>query len=227
MSKTLILVVDDEHDILELVEYNLIKQGHDVIMADNGADGILLAEKHKPNLILLDIMMPKMDGHQVLSHLKSHASLKGTPVIFLTAKSDEETEVKGLDQGADDYLTKPISISKLMSRIKAVLRRVRKPGEIQSVINVHDLQIDREKYVVLKGGKELHLPRKEFELLFYLAGNKGKVLSRETLLNNIWGNVYVVDRTVDVHVRKIREKLGNSYIETVKGIGYRFKNESS
>lgn len=227
MSKPIILVVDDEHDILDLIEYNLIKQGYDVIKSDNGTDGIKLAATYKPALILLDIMMPQMDGHQVCAHLKSDATLQQIPVIFLTARDDEQTEVKGLDQGADDYLTKPISISKLMSRINAVLRRVRDPDETQSIIRIHDIEINRDRYLVVKNSREIHLPRKEFEILFYLAANKGKVLSREVLLNNVWGNIYVVDRTVDVHVRKIREKLGDDYIETVKGVGYRFKNETS
>lgn len=227
MSKTLILLIDDEQDILDLIEYNLHKQGYDVITADNGSTGLSLAEKYRPGLILLDIMMPKMDGHQVCTHLKNNPSLEKIPVIFLTARGDEETEVKGLDQGADDYLIKPITISKLISRIKAVLRRVKEPEEIQNNLHFGDVEIDRSRYIVTKSGKEIHLPRKEFELLFYLAGNKGKVLSREILLNNIWGNVYVVDRTIDVHIRKIREKLGDECIETVKGVGYRFKNETT
>lgn len=228
MSKPLILVVDDEHDILDLVEYNLIKQGYDVLKADNGSDGIRLAEKHQPRLILLDIMMPKMDGHQVCAHLKSNPALQNIPVIFLTARSDEKTEVKALDQGADDYLNKPISISRLLSRIKAVMRRAGEPQVMESTIRVHDLEIDRERYLVYRDQKGIRLPKKEFELLYYLAVHKGKVISREILLNNIWGNnVYVIDRTVDVHIRKIREKLGDDYIETVKGVGYRFKNERS
>ncbi|MFO8028645.1 MAG: response regulator transcription factor [Cyclonatronaceae bacterium] len=225
MSNPLILVVDDEHDILDLVEYNLIKQGYDVVKTDNGHNGIQLAKKHRPDLILLDIMMPKMDGHQVCLAIRQDSTLKDIPIIFLTARSDEKTEVRSLDEGADDYLTKPISISKLMSRIKAVLRRVREnTTSLQKSIHLADLEIDRDRYVVLKNDREIRLPRKEFEVLFLLASHVGKVLSRQVLLNEIWGsNVYVIDRTVDVHVRKIREKLGDDYIETVKGVGYRFR----
>ncbi len=225
MTKPVILVVDDEHDILDLVEYNLIKQGYDVLTSDNGRDGIQLAKAHRPALILLDIMMPRMDGHQVCQNLKLEPDLKDIPVIFLTARSDEQSEVRGLEQGADDYLTKPISISKLMSRIKAVLRRVREPADqVKNNIIFENLTIDRDRYVVLKNNHEIRLPRKEFEVLFLLASHAGKVLSRQVLLNEVWGaNIYVIDRTVDVHVRKIREKLGDSLIETVKGVGYRFK----
>ncbi len=225
MSNPIILVVDDEHDILDLVEYNLIKQGYDVIKSDNGREGIQLARKHRPNLILLDIMMPTMDGHQVCNSLKQDQELKNIPIIFLTARSDEKSEVKSLNEGADDYLTKPISISKLMSHIKAVLRRAQPNGERQQkTIQINDLEIDRERYVVVKGGREVRLPKKEFEVLFLLATHVGKVLSRQVLLNEIWGtNIYVIDRTVDVHIRKIREKLGDELIETVKGVGYRFR----
>ncbi len=225
MSNPLILVVDDEHDILDLVEYNLIKQGYDVIKSDNGHEGIQLAKKHKPSLILLDIMMPKMDGHQVCHNIKQDPELKSIPVIFLTARSDEKSEVRSLDDGADDYLTKPISISKLMSHIKAVLRRASPSSERQQkVIQFNNLKIDRDRYVVVKGGKDIRLPRKEFEVLYLLATHAGKVLSRQVLLNEIWGtNIYVIDRTVDVHIRKIREKLGDEFIETVKGVGYRFR----
>jgi two-component system, OmpR family, alkaline phosphatase synthesis response regulator PhoP len=225
LTKPVILVVDDERDILDLVEYNLIKQGYEVITSDNGRDSIQLAKAHRPALILLDIMMPRMDGHQVCQNLKLDPDLKDIPVIFLTARSDEQSEVRGLEQGADDYLTKPISISKLMSRIKAVLRRVREPVEpVKNNIVFDNLTIDRDRYVVLKNNREVRLPRKEFEVLYLLASQAGKVLSRQALLNEVWGaNIYVIDRTVDVHIRKIREKLGDSYIETVKGVGYRFK----
>lgn len=220
-----ILVVDDEHDILEFVEYNLVKQGYHVIKADNGNDAISLARHHKPDLILLDIMMPGMNGYQVCSQLKSDSHLSHIPIVYLTARSDETSEVLGLDQGADDYIIKPISISKVISRIKAVLRRTKVPEEItRNVIHIHDLQIDRESFIVVKNKTEIRLPLKEFEILFTLAANPGKVLSRQVLLNKIWGtDIYVIDRTVDVHIRKIREKIGDEYIETVKGVGYRFK----
>ena len=225
MNKTVILVVDDEQDILDLVEYNLIKQGYEVQTSDNGRDGIQLARTSRPDLILLDIMMPHMDGHQVCQNLKQNPELKDIPIIFLTARSDEQSEVRGLEEGADDFLSKPISIAKLMSRIKAVLRRAREPVENQkNNIVFEGLVIDRDRYVVEQNGQEIKLPRKEFEVLYLLASHAGKVLSRQVLLNEVWGaNIYVIDRTVDVHIRKIREKLGDTLIETVKGVGYRFR----
>lgn len=225
MSKQTILVVDDEQDLLDLIEYNLKKEGYSVLKAENGVQGLEMANEHKPSLVLLDIMMPKMDGIQVCEKMRSSPDLKGIPVIFLTARSDEKTEVEGLDTGADDFVTKPISTTKLLSRIKAVLRRYDETEEEVNKLVVHDLEIDKDRYIVTRGEEEFQLPRKEFELLYYLASRKGKVRDRQTLLNKVWGdNIYVVDRTVDVHVRKIREKLGDHYIETVKGVGYRFKD---
>ncbi|MEX0822873.1 MAG: response regulator transcription factor [Balneolaceae bacterium] len=224
MPKQTILVVDDEQDLLDLIEYNLKKEGFDVLKAENGQQGIQMAKEHSPNLVLLDIMMPKMDGLEVCDQMRADSSLKHIPIIFLTARGDEKTEVEGLDKGADDYITKPISTTKLISRIKAVLRRFDETEEEVNKLDVHDLQIDKDRYIVTRGEDEFQLPRKEFELLYYLASRKGKVRDRQTLLNKVWGdNIYVVDRTVDVHVRKIREKLGDHYIETVKGVGYRFK----
>jgi two-component system alkaline phosphatase synthesis response regulator PhoP len=231
-QKKTILVVDDERDLLDLIEYNLKKEGYDVLKAEDGADGIRMAKKYKPDLVLLDIMMPKMDGLEACEHIRADEEIKHTPIIFLTAKSDEKTEVIGLNLGADDFLTKPISTAKLVSRITAVLRRLENsttdsnepviPNE--NLLKIHDLIIDKDRYIVFKNEEELQLPKKEFELLFYLANRKGKVLDRQTLLNEVWGNnIYVIDRTIDVHIRKIREKLGDDYIETVKGVGYRFK----
>lgn len=224
MSKQTILVVDDERDLLDLIEYNLKKEGFKVLKAENGEEGISKAKEHKPDLILLDIMMPKMDGLEAVEIMRKDEDLKKTPIIFLTARSDEKTEIDGLNKGGDDYITKPISTTKLVSRIKAVLRRFDDSEQTANKLEVHDLQIDKDRYIVLQEGNEHQLPRKEFELLFFLASRKGRVLDRQTLLNKVWGdNIYVVDRTVDVHVRKIREKLGDHYIETVKGVGYRFK----
>ncbi|PDH57122.1 MAG: DNA-binding response regulator [Rhodothermaeota bacterium MED-G12] len=224
MSKQTILVVDDERDLLDLIEYNLKKEGFKVLKAENGEEGISKAKEHRPDLILLDIMMPKMDGLEAVEIMRKDDDLKKTPIIFLTARSDEKTEIDGLNKGGDDYITKPISTTKLVSRIKAVLRRFDDSEQTANKLEVHDLQIDKDRYIVLQEGNEFQLPRKEFELLFFLASRKGKVLDRQTLLNKVWGdNIYVVDRTVDVHVRKIREKLGDHYIETVKGVGYRFK----
>lgn len=224
MAKQTILVVDDEQDLLDLIEYNLKKEGFGVLKAEDGLEGIEMAREHKPDLVLLDIMMPKMDGMEVVEHMRDDKKLKRIPIIFLTARGDEKTEVEGLNKGGDDYITKPISTTKLISRIKAVLRRFNETEEMADQIDVHDIVIDKDRYIVTQGEEEFHLPRKEFELLYFLASRKGKVMDRQTLLNHVWGNnVYVVDRTVDVHVRKIREKLGKEYIETVKGVGYRFK----
>lgn len=223
-DKQTILVVDDEQDLLDLIEYNLKKEGFDVLKAEDGEEGIKMARKHSPDLILLDIMMPKMDGLEAVEIIRDDEELKRIPIIFLTARGDEKTEVEGLNKGGDDYITKPISTTKLISRIKAVLRRFEDNEEFTNRLDVHDLNIDKDRYIVTQGEEEFQLPRKEFELLFFLASRKGKVMDRQTLLNQVWGdNIYVVDRTIDVHVRKIREKLGDEYIETVKGVGYRFK----
>lgn len=227
MSKKTILVVDDESDLLDLIEYNLTKENFAVIKASDGLKGIKKAKEHKPDLVLLDIMMPKLNGLEVCDMMRSDSDLKHIPIIFLTARSDERTEVEGLNAGADDYITKPISTVKLVSHIKAVLRRSDSTidNNYQKIV-IHDLIIDREGYKVFFKGDELNLPRKEFDLLYYLASRKGKVLSRQNLLNNVWGeNVHVVDRTVDVHIRKIREKLGSEYVDTVKGVGYRFRDD--
>lgn len=224
MAKKTILVVDDEKDLLDLIEYNLKKEGFKVLKAENGEKGIEVAKEHKPDLVLLDVMMPKMDGLEAVEIMRKDNDLKRIPIIFLTARSDEKTEIEGLNRGGDDYITKPISTTKLVSRIKAVMRRFDESAEPVNKLEVHDLEIDKDRYIVKRDQVEFQLPRKEFELLFFLASRKGKVLDRQALLNKVWGdNIYVVDRTVDVHVRKIREKLGDHYIETVKGVGYRFK----
>jgi len=224
VAKKTILVVDDEKDLLDLIEYNLKKEGFKVLKAENGEKGIEVAKEHKPDLVLLDVMMPKMDGLEAVEIMRKDNDLKRIPIIFLTARSDEKTEIEGLNRGGDDYITKPISTTKLVSRIKAVMRRFDESAEPVNKLEVHDLEIDKDRYIVKRDQVEFQLPRKEFELLFFLASRKGKVLDRQALLNKVWGdNIYVVDRTVDVHVRKIREKLGDHYIETVKGVGYRFK----
>ncbi|MCH8523227.1 MAG: response regulator transcription factor [Balneolales bacterium] len=225
MSNETILVVDDEADLLDLIEYNLQKEGYKVLKAENGQEALKIARKSPPDLILLDVMMPKMNGIETIRELKADRELKNKPVVFLTAKGDEKTELEGLDLGADDFLSKPISTAKLLSRIKTVLRRAVSNDDIEIVMHAADLQIDRGRYVVIRGEQEFQLPRKEFELLSFLAARPGKVLDRQTLLNEVWGsNIYVIDRTVDVHIRKIREKLGDHYIETIKGVGYRFKS---
>ena len=224
MSKITILVVDDEEDLLDLISYNLKKEGFTVLTALNGRKGIELAKINKPDLILLDIMMPEMNGIEVCEILKTDDHLKQIPVVFLTARGEEEMEVKTLDIGADDFLSKPISTKKLLSRINAVLRRSKKIIDENPIVEAHGIRIDKIRYIVSVHGIEHTLPKKEFELLFYLASKRGKVLDRQTLLNEVWGsNIYVIDRTVDVHIRKIREKIGEEFIETVKGVGYRFK----
>lgn len=223
-----ILLADDEKDIVEFLQYNLKQEGFQVVAA---YDGLETLEKinEDPDLIILDIMMPGMDGYEVCKKIRNTTGFENTPIIFLTAKSGEVDEIKGLDLGASDYIQKPISPRKLIARVKANLRSSEKGGERKAPprITIGPLLIDKEKYEVTVGGKMKIFPRKEFEVLYYLANNPGRVFGRETLLKDVWGpNVYVVDRTVDVHIRKIREKLDehSDLIETVKGVGYRFKS---
>jgi len=227
-----ILLVDDEEDLLDLLQYALEREGYDVATAQDGLEGLRAAQAARPDLVVLDIMMPRMDGIEMCRRLREDAHLRLVPILMLTAKSDEGDEIEGLDAGADDYLTKPVSPSLLVSHVRALLRRSeRTEAALTNQLRFHDLVIDRDRYLVtrLEGGVEgeqFRLPRKEFELLYFLASHPGKVFSREDLLNQVWGpDVYVVDRTVDVHVRKIREKIGSAYIETVKGVGYKL-NES-
>ncbi len=219
-----ILLVDDEPDILEFMEYNLKKEGYDVLTAKNGSEAIDVAKKEFPQLIILDIMMPVMDGIEACRMMRNIPSLKNTVITFLTARNEDYSQIAGFDVGADDYISKPIKPRVLLSRIKALLRRTN--GTVTSggnEIKIGDLEIDRERYHVVKNGKSLVLPRKEFELLSLLASKPGKVFTRDDILQRVWGNDIVVgDRTIDVHIRKIREKLGDDYIKTVKGIGYKF-----
>ncbi|MGD1045459.1 MAG: response regulator transcription factor [Bacteroidota bacterium] len=228
MKKT-ILVVDDEKDIVDLLSYNLSKEGFAVITARNGKEA-LEKVKHKPDLIILDLMMPEMSGLQVIQEVKKDKTVSSIPILILTAKGTEIDEIVGLEVGADDYIIKPVKIGKIIARVHAALRRqehaIQKSLPQMDVIQIKDLEINVSSYTASIGKKKLALPRKEFETLVYLIRNKGRVLSRESILNAVWGeNVHVVDRTVDVHIRKIREKL-DSYadlIETVPGVGYRFK----
>ena len=222
-----ILIVDDEDDIIDLLQYNLDKEGYKTLSATNGLDGIELARQAKPNLIILDIMMPGMDGIEVCRRLRQDAHLRNIPILMLTARTEEEAQVQSLDVGADIYFSKPIPIPVLLSQIRALLRGIQRTETPPDILIVHNLEIDRERYLVKKMAEEsfqeLRLPRKEFEVLYFLASHPGKVFSRQELLDQVWGHdIYVVDRTVDVHIRKIREKLGNKYIETVKGVGYKF-----
>lgn len=211
-----------------MLQYNLEKEGYRTVAASNGIEGIELARHEKPDLIILDIMMPGMNGIEVCRRLRQDAYLRHIPILMLTARTEEEIQVEGLDVGADIYFSKPVSIPILSSQIRALLRTSQRGDTPPDVLVVHNLEIDRESYLVYlstEGEREtVRLPRKEFELLYYVATHPGKVFSRQELLDQVWGqDVYVVDRTVDVHVRKIREKLGNHLIETVKGIGYKFK----
>lgn len=228
MKKT-ILIVDDEKDIVELLQYNLSNEGFKVITAYDGEEALTKLE-NKPDLIIIDIMMPKLNGFDTCKKIRETNGFENTPVVFLTAKSAEIDEIYGLELGANDYIQKPISPKKLIARVNSNLRKsTSAAADIKNIkhVSIGPLEIDREKYVVFIDGKETIFPRKEFEIIFYLANNPGKVFSRETLLKDIWGSdVYVVDRTVDVHIRKIREKLKkhSELIETIKGVGYRFKD---
>jgi two-component system alkaline phosphatase synthesis response regulator PhoP len=220
-----ILVVDDELDILEIIRHALNKEGFEVHIAANGFQAIEQTRKIKPDLILMDVMMPVMDGMEACRQLKEDPDTKNIPIVFLTARSEEFAELAGFEAGADDYISKPIRPRVLMSRLKAILRR-RNAIQTSSheTLEFGDLKIDRERFVVEFMGKSLQFPRKEFELLSFLASRPGRVFSRDEILENVWGNeVLVVDRTIDVHVRKIREKLDERYIYTVKGVGYKFE----
>jgi two-component system, OmpR family, alkaline phosphatase synthesis response regulator PhoP len=218
-----VLVVDDEEPIQELLKYNLERDGYEVKTAGDGMKAVDIARKFKPDLVLLDIMMPKMDGVETCRLLREQPELQKTFIVFLTARSEEYSEVAAFDVGADDYITKPIKPRALISRIGALFRRDVKKSDPSSIITIGNLTIDRSSYTIKIDGREINLPKKEFELLYFLAKNPNKVFSREDLLQNIWGSdVYVLARTVDVHIRKVREKIGDDYITTVKGVGYKF-----
>jgi len=217
-----ILIADDEPDILEILQFNLQQEGYEVTTAKSGDDAIEKAKKTEPDLIILDIMMPGKNGIEACKQLRTMPAFQQTLIVFLTAMSDEGTEIRGLETGADDYLTKPISPKVLLSKVNALFRRIHK--ETSEVIHVGDISIDREKYMVTHEGIDIVLARKEFELLALLASKPGKVFLRNEILNQIWGTEVIVgDRTIDVHIRKIRQKLGLDCITTVKGVGYKFE----
>ena len=220
-----ILIVDDEPDILELIEYNLKKEGYQVFTASNGQEGITVAKKVHPDLIILDIMMPKMDGIEACRLMRAIPEFKNTFMVFLTARSEEYSEIAGFNVGADDYIAKPIKPRALVSRINAIVRRNSGTEEVsENKLEIGDLVIDREAYLVFQGGNKVVLAKKEFELLYLLASKPGKVYTRESILKNIWeDSVVVTNRTIDVHIRKLREKLGETYVSTVKGVGYKFE----
>ncbi len=227
LIKQKVLIVDDEPDILELVEYNLKKEGYQVYLATNGQEAILAAKKHLPDLIVLDIMMPKLDGIETCRMLRQLPEFKNTFMVFLTARSEEYSEIAGFNVGADDYIAKPIKPRALISRINAILRRTSGTEEYaDNKIEIADLVIDRETYLVYQKGAKVVLAKKEFELLYLLASKPGKVFTRETILKNIWeDSVVVTNRTIDVHIRKLREKLGDDLVATVKGVGYKFDSQ--
>lgn len=224
-----ILLVDDEKDIVEFLQYNLESEGFEVISAYDG-DSALIKMEDKPDLVVLDVMMPGMNGYDVCKKIRMNEDFDDVQIIFLTAKTSEFDELKGFDLGADDYIKKPISPKMLVARVKSKLKRSSKSdNEVQllsSVLTIGPLEINKEKFEVKIEGEIIVLPKKEFAILHYLAKKPGKVFPRDRILNDVWGeDIYVIERTVDVHVRKIREKLGNhsSLIETIKGVGYRFK----
>ena len=223
-KKTRILLVDDEEDILEFLTYNLQKEGYKVFTALNGLDAIELAESKRPDLIILDIMMPGMDGIDVCRQLRLNPEFKSTLIAFLTARGEDYTEIRALESGGDDYIHKPIKPGVFISRVKAILRRINTVGESENpIVELGDLMIDKEKVLVVVSGKKTDLAKKEFELLVLLASRPGKVFKRTEILNKVWGmDVIVGNRTIDVHIRKLREKIGDHYIKTVKGIGYKF-----
>lgn len=217
-----VLIIDDEADIRDILAYNLKKEGFSVHTASNGKEGIEIAQAKQPDIVILDVMMPEMDGIEVCDVLRNNPSTKHIRICFLTARSEDYSQIAGLDAGADDYVAKPIKPRVLISRIKALLRRNVNLDQ-GSVSEGGNLHIDREKYLVVNNGETVHLPRKEFELLALLASKPEKVFDRDFILKTVWGEgVIVGDRTIDVHVRKLRGKIGDDYIKTVKGVGYKF-----
>lgn len=222
-KNTKILLVDDEPDILEIVGYNLSNEGYQVVTAKNGIEGVQKAKKEKPHLIILDVMMPEMDGIEACEQIRNIPELNNTVITFLTARGEDYSQLAGFDAGADDYITKPIKPKILVSKIKALLRRYKEVELNTNVLHIGDLTIDRDEYKILLKNKEIVLPRKEFELLSLLTSKPGKVFKREEILDKVWGNEVVVGgRTIDVHIRKLREKIGDETFKTVKGVGYKF-----
>ena len=217
-----ILLVDDEEDILEFLSYNLSKEGYRVLKANNGKEGLELAKSQIPNLILLDVMMPEMDGMEVCENLRKMRRLDNTFIVFLTARSEEYSEISGFNVGADDYITKPIKPRLLISRIQAILRRGSSKSIEKEEITIDGLQINKTTFQLFHDSQEIKLAKKEFHLLYCLMTLPGKVFSRDDIIREVWNDSFVGDRTIDVHVRKIREKIGSRYIKTIKGVGYKF-----
>ncbi|PNQ75087.1 DNA-binding response regulator [Hanstruepera neustonica] len=218
-----ILLVDDEPDILEIVGYNLSAEGYQIITASDGVEAVKKAKKERPHLIVMDVMMPEMDGIEACEQIRKVPELSDTIITFLTARGEDYSQVAGFDAGADDYITKPIKPKVLVSKVKALLRRLKEEETSDSVMKIGSLVINRDEYKITLKGQEIILPRKEFELLSLLASKPGKVFKREDILDKVWGNEVVVGgRTIDVHIRKLREKIGDKSFKTVKGVGYKF-----
>lgn len=223
-QNTKILLVDDEPDILEIVGYNLVMEGYQIFTASNGKEAIKTAIKEVPDLIIMDVMMPEMDGMETCENIRRIPALNHVIITFLTARNEDYSQMAGFDAGADDYITKPIKPKLLVSKVKALLRRLKEEGVNNETLNVGGIEINREEYKIIKDNLEMALPRKEFELFYLLASKPGKVFKREEILDKIWGNdVIVGGRTIDVHIRKLREKIGDSFFKTIKGVGYKFE----
>lgn len=219
-----ILLVDDEPDILEIVGYNLSQEGYQVVTAINGKEAVAKAKKEIPHLIIMDVMMPEMDGIEACESIRKVPELENTIITFLTARSEDYSQLAGFDAGADDYISKPIKPKVLVSKVKALLRRLKEKEEKEDVLNVNGIEINREEYKIVKQGQEIILPRKEFELFYLLASKPGKVFKRDEILDKVWGNEVIVGgRTIDVHIRKLREKIGDDFFKTIKGVGYKIE----
>lgn len=219
-----ILLVDDEQDILEIVGYNLSQEGYQIITATNGKEAVAMAKKNLPHLIIMDVMMPEMDGMEACEVIRKMPELQNVIITFLTARSEDYSQVAGFEVGADDYITKPIKPKLLVSKVKALLRRLKEVETSTDTLNVGNIEINREEYKIIQDGKEIILPRKEFELFYLLASKPGKVFKREEILDKVWGNEVVVGgRTIDVHIRKLREKIGDEIFKTIKGVGYKLE----
>ena len=221
-KKQVILIIDDDADIRSFIRYNLEKSDYNVLAADNGKEGLKMVKEHTPDLLLLDVMMPGMDGMEVCSLIREDKEIKQPVIAFLTARSEDYSQIAGFDAGGDDYITKPIRPRVLLSRVQALLRRSRS-SSAQNVIN-KDLYLDRERFILVFKGEEIQLPKKEFELLELIINKPDKVFTRDQIMSSVWGNETIVgERTIDVHIRKLREKIGDEYIRTIKGVGYTFK----
>lgn len=219
-----ILLVDDEPDILEIIGYNLSQEGYQIVTASNGKEAISKAKKEHPNLIIMDVMMPEMDGIEACENIRKLPDFENTIITFLTARSEDYSQVAGFDAGADDYIAKPIKPKVLVSKVKALLRRLKEEEVATDTLMVGDIEINREEYKIIRKEEEIILPRKEFELFYLLATKPGKVFTREEILDKVWGNEVVVGgRTIDVHIRKLREKIGDDYFKTIKGVGYKLE----